>query len=254
MRWILATVAIGALAGGWARRRRRRARQRALMRLCRAAGLGFAPVDPSPETAWLPFRTFGRPRSGTENVVWDPRRDDGVRVFDFWYEPSSDDGTGGRRTFTCATVPVETGCPPLRITPRDLLDDVAGVVGFAEVTVELEAFNERFRVEAEDARSAIAFLDQRMIEALLRLPPQVTVEVNEGVILLTAPLLPPERVLLLLQAASGLRRRVPRVLSSLYPPRPERGEHEDRWLQGRWSAEPIGADAEAPDGDPRPAR
>jgi hypothetical protein len=80
------------------------------------------------------------------------------------------------------------------------------------------------------------------------------VEVNEGVILLTAPLLPPERVLLLLQSASGLRRRLPRVLSSLYPPRPERGEHEDRWLQGRWSSEPIGADAEAPDGGSRAAR
>jgi hypothetical protein len=254
MRWILAAVAVVALVGGWARRRRRLTRQRRLMLLCRAAGLGFAPVDPSPQTAWLPFRMFGRPRSGTENVVWDPRRDDGVRVFDFWYEPASDDRTGGRRTITCATVPVETGCPRLRIAPRDVLDDVAGALGLPEVTLELEAFNERFRVEAEDPRFAIAFLDQRMIEALLRLPPEVTVEVNERVILLTAPLLPPERVLLLLQAASGLRRRLPRVLSSLYPPRPERGEHEDRWLQGRWSEEPIGADARTPDEDRRPAR
>jgi hypothetical protein len=193
------------------------------MLLCRAAGLGFAPVDPSPETAWLPFRIFGRPRSGTENLVWDPRRDDGVRVFDFWYEPSSDERTGGRRTITCATVPVETGCPPLRVAPRDVVDGVAGALGLPEVTVELEAFNERFRVEAEDPRSAIAFLDQRMIEALLRLPPQVTVEVNERVILLTAPLLPPERVLLLLQAASGLRRRVPRRALKPLPTPPGAG-------------------------------
>jgi hypothetical protein len=163
MRWILVVAAVGALVGGWARRRRRLARQRRMMLLCQSAGLGFAPVDPSPETAWLPFRLFGRPRSGTENVVWDPRRDDGVRVFDFWYEPSSDDTTGGRRTITCATIPVETGCPPLRIAPRDLLDDVAGALGLPEVRVELETFNERFRVEAEDPRFANAFLDQRMI-------------------------------------------------------------------------------------------
>ena len=233
-------LAIGALIGAW-RRRRRTARQRRLMLLCQAAGLEFAPLDPFRETAWLPFRMFGRERSGTENVVWDERRGDGVRAFDFWYEgPTEDHPIGVRRTLTCAAVPIRSTCPRLRIVPRDLLDEVGDAMGLPEVTVELEAFNQRFHLEAEDPRFAIAFLDQRMIEALLRLPPEVRVEVNEQVILLWAPLLPPEGVLRLLQAASGLSRHIPRVLSSLFPPRPARGPFEERWLQGRWSPASIG--------------
>jgi hypothetical protein len=243
MKWIGVLLAIGGLFEAWRRRRRGHTRQRRLMLLCQAAGLEFAPLDPFPETAWLPFRMFGRARSGTENVVWDERRGDGVRAFDYWYEDATDDRPiGARRTITCAAVPVGSSCPRLRIIPRDLADEVVDALGLPEVTVELEAFNQRFRVEAEDPRFASAFLDQRMIEAVLRLPPEVRVEVNERTVLLSAPLLPPEGVLRLLQAAIGLRRHVPRVLSSLFPPRPARGPFEDRWLQGRWSPASIGTD------------
>ena len=243
MRWIVLGLAVAAVVGAWRRHRRRHARQRDLTLLCLAAGVEFAPVDPFPETAWLPFRMFGRARSGSENVVWDPRRADGVRTFDFWYEDSTDERPAGRRrTFTCAAVPVGFACSRLRIVPRDLLDDVADALGLTEVTVELEAFNERFHVEAEDPRFANAFLDQRMIEAVLRLPPQIRIDVNEQTMLLWAPLLPPDGVLTLLLAATGIRRHLPRVLSSLFPPRPARGPHEDRWLQGRWSPAPIGGE------------
>jgi hypothetical protein len=31
-------------------------------------------------------------------------------------------------------------------------------------------------------------------------------------------------------------------MPSLFPPRPMRSAHEDRWLQGRWSPEPTGTD------------
>jgi hypothetical protein len=47
------------------------------MFLCRRAGLEFAPLDPSPGTAWLPFPMFGHPRQGTENIVWDRSGDGG---------------------------------------------------------------------------------------------------------------------------------------------------------------------------------
>lgn len=81
-----------------------------------------------------------------------------------------------------------------------------------------------------------------MMQALLGLPEGVALDANEDVLVLHAPLLRPERVLLLYEAASAIRRRLPRVVSNLYPPRPMRGPHERRWLQGHWSA---GATAEA---------
>jgi hypothetical protein len=108
-----------------------------------------------------------------------------------------------------------------------------------EVRLELERFNRRFIVETEDERFAFAFLDQRMMEALLTLPESVTAEAKEHVLLLTAPLLPAEEVLLLFDAAVRIHRKVPRVVASLFPPRPAEGPFEDRWLQGRWSPDPT---------------
>lgn len=241
MRWLILVVTAAALAGVWWRRRAGIDRQRRLMLLCRGAGLAFAPLDQSPDTAWLPFPMFGHSEQGTENVVWGG--DEGVRAFDFWYHDSTDGpALGPRRGFTCATVRLWFTCPRLRVTPRDVVDDVAGALGGQEVRLELEEFDRRFRVESEDGRFAVAFLDQRMMEAMLGLPGRVTVDVNEDVLLLLAPKLPAEQVLLLFEAAVAIKRRIPRVVASLFPPRPTRGPREHRWLQGRWSPEPTGGE------------
>jgi hypothetical protein len=245
MRWsvvfIMAIIGVGAWQA--LRIHRRLGRQRQLMLLCEAAGLAFAPLDLSLGTAWLPFEIFGRRPSGTENVVWDPRHEDGVRAFDFWYEQThGDEGFRVRRTITCAAVPLAFTCSRVRVAPRDLVDDISDVLELPLVTPELEEFNRRFRVEAEDARTASALLDQRVVRGLLRLPPDVVVDVNEEILLLRAPELPAAEMLQLLQAATSIQHALPRVMTSLFPPRPMQGPHEHRWLQGRWTPEPTGMD------------
>ena len=245
MRWVLTAVAVVAVAA-WASYRvwRRQGRQRTLMLLCEAAGLEFAPLDTFPGTAFLPFPMFGRTPSGTSNVVWDPRHESGVRAFDFWYrEKSADGGPGLRRTITCAAVPLPFSSPRLRVTPRDLAHEIADAIGLPLVTLELEEFNLRFRVEAHDARAASALLDQRVMEGFLRLPHGVIADVNDAVLLLWASELPAVEMVQLLQAADSIERDLPRVMPSLFPPRPMRSPHERRWLQGRWSPEPTGTDA-----------
>jgi hypothetical protein len=238
--WLAPVVAVVALVGLWWRHRRRAARQRRLMLLCQRAGLDFAPLDLSPDTAWLPFPMFGRPRHGTENVVWERRRGTAIRAFDFWYEdPAPDRPVAPRRWLTCAIVPLPASAPRLRIDPRDLADDVRDALVLPEMRLELEEFNRRFVVEAEDERFAVAFLEQRMMEALLALPDGVTAELNEDVLLLSAPRLPAEQILVLFDAVVAIHRRIPRSLSSLFPPRPAEGPYEDRWLQGRWSPDPT---------------
>jgi hypothetical protein len=136
-------------------------------------------------------------------------------------------------------VPLEASVPRLRVAPRDLDDDLRAVLGLREVELELEAFNRRFAVESEDERFAIAFLEQRMMEALLALPEGVTLDVNENAVLLWARELPAEQVLRLYDAAVAIHERIPRSLPSLFPPRPTEGPYEDRWLQGRWSPDPT---------------
>ena len=118
----------------------------------------------------------------------------------------------------------------------------------ADIEMELEAFNRRFVVRADDRRLAVAFCDQRMMQAMLALPRGVTIAVNEDRLLLRAAELPPAAMLLLFEAARALARAVPSVLPALYPPRPAKGRHEDRWLQGHWSPEPVGDDEPAAQG------
>lgn len=241
MRWLPLAVLAALGSAAWWRRVRGASRQRRLMLLCRRAGLGFAPCDLAPDTAWLPFPIFGKARSGTENVVWDRTLGPGVRVFDLWYEDPSDGRTvAPRRWLTCGVVPLGASVPRLRIAPRELAHDVRDLLVLPDVRMELDSFNERFVVQAEDERFAFALLEQRMVEALLGLPEGVVVETNDDTMLLSAPRLPAEQVLVLFDVAVRVSRRVPRLLPSLYPPRPAEGPYEDRWLRGRWSADPIG--------------
>jgi hypothetical protein len=224
-----------------------RSRQRALMLVCRRAGVSFMPVDPFPDTLWMPFTWLGEGRwILAQNLVWNAADGESARAFDLTTEqpPTNEDAQPIHHRFTCATVQLPFGCPRLEIRPREVLDDVAAAITGDDITFELEEFNRRFLVRSDDRRFAIAFCDQRMMRALLAVPHGVTIAVNEDRMLLRAPILPPAEVLLLLEAARALGRRVPPVVASLYPPRPLKGPHEDRWMQGHWSAEPIG-DGEA---------
>jgi hypothetical protein len=210
------------------------------MLLCQRAGLDFAPMDLFGDTAWLPFPMFGRPKHGTENLVWERERGEAIRAFDYWYEePAEDRGVAPRRRLTCAVVPLGASAPRLRIALRDVDDEMRSILGLREIELELEAFNRRFSVQTQDERFAVAFLEQRMMEAILALPDGVTLEANGDVVLLSAPELPAEQVLRLYDAAVAIHERIPRSLPSLFPPRPIEGPFEDRWLQGHWTPDPT---------------
>jgi hypothetical protein len=251
--WLFLLAATG-VAVWRAVRRRDRARQ--LMLLCHRAGIEFSPIDPFPDTLWLPFRWLGEGRwTRAEHVVWNRADGHDARAFDLLVEEArSEESTPATvRRYSCAVAALPFGCPRLEIVPRDVLGQVADALVADEVQLELEAFNRRFRVRSSDRRLAVAFCDQRMMRSLMALPPGVTVAVHEDRILARAAELPPAEVLLLLEAVRAVARAVPPVVSDLYPPRPMKGRHEDRWLQGRWSPEPIGDDvadaAEVADGD-----
>jgi hypothetical protein len=238
MGWFVLVLAVAVAAmGGW-RLRRIWGRHHALETLCRRAGLSSTSMDLFDSTSWLPFPMFGRASHGAENLIWNAELGSEIRAFDYWYEDRSAEGMAGpRRRLTCAVVPLGASCPRLRIGHRGLEDEAA--LGLHEVRLDLETFNRRFVVLSEDERFAFAFLEQRMMEAVLAVPAGVTLEVNEDVLLLSAPELPPEQVLRLFDAAVEIHERIPRSLPSLFPERPDEGPHEDRWLQGHWSPDPT---------------
>jgi hypothetical protein len=243
--WFWIAAAGVAALGGW-RAFRRRDRSRQLMLLCHRAGLEFSPIDPFPDTLWLPFRWLGEGRwTRAENVVWNRATGDEARAFDLLVEevPANEDVPRTTRRYVCAALALPFGCPRLEVRPRDAVGQAVDALTGSDIDLELEAFNRRFRVRAEDRRFAVAFCDQRMMHALMGLPGGVTVAVNEDRMLLRAADLTPAETLMLYDAARAIGRAVPAVVADLYPPRPTKGPHEDRWTQGHWSPEPIGDDA-----------
>ena len=220
------------------------ARQRALLQLCADAGLACAVLDPFEDTTLLPFRMFGwSSQHGVENVVWDEADERRIRVFDAWVQPARDKA---RRTMSCAVVPLPFAVRPIDVLSRGDADPSEEPVIGDVVHLELDAFEQRFEVRAVDPRAAVALLDQRMMAALLRLPMRVAIHVHESVMLVVAPLLEPGEMLVLLACAKALAERVPLVVASLYPPRPNQGPYEHRWRQGAWSPDPTSADASEP--------
>lgn len=241
--WLLAVAAAGIAV--W-RVTSRHDRTRQLMLLCRRADLEYAPVDPFADTLWLPFRWLEGGRwVRAEHVVWNRAIGDDVRAFDLIVEDrrAGEDAPHPLRRLACAVAALPFGCPTLEIAPRAAIDSAVDAVSGAEVELELEAFNRRFRVQTPDRRLAVAFCDQRMMRAVMALPPGVTVAVNEDRVLLRMAEGPPAELLLLFEAVGAIARAVPSVVADLYPPRPTVGPHERRWLQGHWSPEPIGDDA-----------
>jgi hypothetical protein len=231
---------VGAIAG--IRHRRRTGRQRALLVLCRKAGVSFSVLDPFDDTVFLPFRLFGRgTRHGFENVVWDPRDAGAVRVFDYWYEEQNDQGIGVTQDLTCAIVPLPFGVPPVAVLPRGAVDVSREPTATHTVELELDEFNRRCDVRTADPKAAVAFLDQRMMEAIVQIPLHVAIHVHEDRMLMVGQTLEPGAMLLLLEVARALQERIPRVVASLYPPRPTQGPYEARWLQGSWSPDPTSA-------------
>jgi hypothetical protein len=223
------------------RGRRRNRRQRTLLGLCRDAGVGFSVVDPFPDTAYLPFRLFGRgDRRGIQNVVWD-EGDPDIHVFDSWFEERNEQGVGVTHDMTCGVVPLPFSVPRLAVLPRGVRDPSQEPIEGGRVGLELEAFDRRFDVRSADPRAAVAFLDQRMMEALVHIPLRVAIHVHEDRMLLVGATLEPAEMLVLLEVARALPGRVPRVVASLYPPRPAEGPFEHRWLQGAWSTDPTSA-------------
>jgi hypothetical protein len=219
--WIAVVVAGTVIAYLRARRHERRAR--ALAARARRLGLEFAALDLFND-GWQPFRLFGMgTHRGVENVLYGRLAGVVVHGFDYWYSEGEDVGPvalAARRRFSCAVVGIPASCPPLIVQPRDQAEELDRLLGGDVLTLELEEFNRRFRIRCEDRMFAVAFLEQRMMSALLAIPVEAALAVAEDRMLLVSKELPPDGVDRLLRSVVHLTSAVPRSLASRYPLRP----------------------------------
>ena len=157
----------GALAARWTRSRERRADD-----VVPAGGSRALPVESVPRHDGLPFHGSGSD-SGRRRRTWcGTEQRWSVRAFDLITETSE-----GPDRCDDAAVHVRFGEASLRITrleirPREVPDaNKAAGSCVRRSVMELAPFNHRFRVRCDDRRFAVAVCDQRMMEAMLTLPP-----------------------------------------------------------------------------------
>jgi len=95
-------------------------------------------------------------------------------AFDYSYDTHTQTSKGRRTTtyrFAVCVVPLPTALGVVSVLPENVLTRAAGAVGVgADIDLESEDFNRRYRVRARNAKLASDILPPRTMEYLVRLP------------------------------------------------------------------------------------
>jgi hypothetical protein len=109
---------------------------------------------------------------------------------DYHYTETS--GSGKNRSTTTyhfsylvVTLPFGAFLPDLAVRRENLLDKLAGAIGFEDIDFESAEFSRRYHVSSRDRRFTHSLIDPRMIEFLLIGQPRAF-ELGKGVLLLTS--------------------------------------------------------------------
>lgn len=115
---------------------------------------------------------FGQGRSRrAENVLVGTHR--GRQIVAYDYEYKTDSGSGNNRStktheYAIWLVTLPHRLPDLEVRPEGIFGGrVAGALGFGDLELESEAFNQAYRVDCDDKRYGTAMLHPRMMELLL---------------------------------------------------------------------------------------
>lgn len=172
--WLLGLGLVSVLVGGFVveRKRRERLMQYALMR-----GWQYVGEDPT-----LVDRFDGEPfgkgdRRRARNVLTGQESGRHFTAFDYSYDTHSTNSKGHRTTtthrFGVCVVPLPVPLGRVEVLPEDVFTTMAGAVGLmADLDLESEDFNRRFRVRATDAKLASDVLTPRTMHYLLSADPE----------------------------------------------------------------------------------
>lgn len=166
---VLVVVAVVA-AGLWAWRQDQR-RRATLAEFARNRGWLYVDEDSS-LTRRYTFAPFGQgDRRHARNVLRGQQSGHGLVAFDYSYRTRSDSRNNGttHRYAVCA-LSLPGPLPLLQVTPENLLTRFGNALGLADIELESEDFNRRFRVHANDPKFASDVLTARTMQLLLARP------------------------------------------------------------------------------------
>jgi len=146
-------------------------RRQLLQGFARSSGWAYTPRDDN-WTGRFDGGPFGQgDHRRADNVLTGRHGERDMVAFDYSFQTHSTDGKGNSTTtthrFTVCALRLPAYLPELELAPESVLTRVANAVGFADVELESEDFNRRFRVTARDPKFAYDVLNPRTMTALL---------------------------------------------------------------------------------------
>jgi hypothetical protein len=172
---VLIIVLVLAAAGGaaWLAHRAEQQRRARYLAIAAEHGLSYTPRDDD-WTRRFDGAPFGRGSSRRATHVLRGRwRGHEAVAFHYRYVVRSNNGQHTTTTtyrFTVCALRLPAPVPRLEVTSENVLTRLAGALGFEDVELEDEAFNRRFRVQADDRRFAYDVLHARTMERLRSWP------------------------------------------------------------------------------------
>lgn len=173
---ILVLIAVG-IAGAVLAYRQQEQRRKELAGLAARLGWSFSPAsEPTDGSVYERFSAFGRGHSRSRfNTLSGPIEVCGraaqAVMGDFRYKVTSSSGKSTTtRTYTFSYAMIEIplpGVPDLLIRRENLLDKLAGAIGFDDIDFESEEFSRRFHVKSPDRKFAYDVVHPRMMEFLM---------------------------------------------------------------------------------------
>ncbi len=192
---VFAAVAILVVGGAIASFRMDRKRREALAALAADLGWSFDPAkDSTHDTLYARFEVFRRGHSrAAYNTLRGTLTIDGrpypAQMGDFTYKVTTGSGknrstTTYRFSYLILRLPFAP-TPSLLIRPENILDKLAGAVGFDDIDFESAEFSRRFFVKSSNKRFAYDVVHPRMMEFLLSLARPTAIDIEHGSCCLT---------------------------------------------------------------------
>lgn len=149
-----------------------------------------------------------------------------VRAAHYSYYTESTDPKTKKTTrttyhFTVLLAALDLRTPPITVTRLDWLGGILHDLGVHGIDFEAEAFNRRFQVACDDQAFAFKLIDPRMIEWLMGLGLESSLELRSGMLLVAvSQVVPAARLGAVFDAAAGFKDHVPRLVWREYGHRP----------------------------------
>ena len=216
---LLVFLIIAAIAGAsyYLQYQARQKRMKAVAAL--GAGIGFAfSADDVEDLRDLPFSLFNLgSRHQLTNVLSGTHNGVPMHLFDYAYYVQS--GKSGQwYRFTCGLAAVPAACPRLALGHESFFTRAAEHLGLADVQLESDDFNRRFRVQCGDQRFAFSLLDGAMMEWLVAAGTFHSLEIDGPLILVSYERLDPAAWLDIGAWLDQFHSHIPEVVYSTYPP------------------------------------